>query len=100
MLGVPSLCIPHPPFLDPLNERYALNMQRRGTTVVFRERELDMDRLAIEIQAFLQNPTALEQMSTRGQELTRQQGTHQAAQIILDHLAGRIHCATYQQSRP
>ncbi len=93
ILGTPSLCIPHPPFLDPLNERYAFNMQRRGTTVVFRERELDVDRLAVEIQSLLQEGAALQQMSARGQELTRQQGTRPSAQIILEHLHnGRSRC--------
>jgi UDP-N-acetylglucosamine:LPS N-acetylglucosamine transferase len=84
--GIPSICIPHPRLVDPLNEYYAFTMQRRGTTIVLPERELNVEMLLAKCENLLQDKATYQSMSQTGLTYRERVGTRKAAEAIASYL--------------
>lgn len=80
--GIPSICIPHPRLVDPLNEYYAFTMQRRGTTIVLPERDLNVEMLSAKCEMLLRDETVYRAMSQAGLGYREHIGTGKAAETI------------------
>jgi UDP-N-acetylglucosamine:LPS N-acetylglucosamine transferase len=86
--GVPSICIPHPKFVDPLNEHYAYSMQRRGVCIVFPERAANPEVIKAKVEEILQSGTIRDSVRQAGMRLRERVGTRRATEIIGAFLTG------------
>lgn len=84
--GIPSICIPHLRIVDPLNEHYAFTMQRRGTTIVIPERDLNVEMLSAKCEMLLGDETVYRSMCQAGLRYREHIGTVKAAEAIAAHL--------------
>lgn len=84
--GIPSICIPHPRIVDPLNEYYALTMQRRGTTVVIPERQLNPELVAGACERLIKDEAMYRAMAEAGLRYREHIGTRKCAEIIAAHI--------------
>jgi len=84
--GIPSICIPHPRVVDPLNEYYAFTMQRRGATIVLPERDLNVEMLSAKCETLLYDEAVYQSMSHAGLRYREHMGIHRAAEVIATHL--------------
>ncbi len=84
--GIPSICIPHPRIVDPLNEHYAFTMQRRGTTIVIPERDLNVEMLSAKCEMLLRDEPVYSSICQAGLRYREYIGTGKAAEAIAAHL--------------
>lgn len=80
--GIPSICIPHPRMVDPLNEHYAFTMQRRGTTIVIPERQMNPEIVAGACERLIHDEELYDSMREAGLRYREHVGTRKAAEII------------------
>lgn len=82
--GVPSISVPYGPDVNPMNERYAINMQRRGTTILVRDEEADPERLRTWMDRILRDQKLWTKMSEAGIKYRGFVGNEIAARTILE----------------
>jgi len=87
MMGIPSISIPRPKQISPLNESYAMNMRARGTTVVVKEEEFTEELLKEKIELILTNERIWRKMSRAGLAYSTSNGASVAAEAILTRIA-------------
>lgn len=87
MMGIPSISIPRPKLISPLNEAYAMNMRARGTTVVLKEEEFTEELLKEKIELILTNERIWRKISRAGRAYSISNGASVAAEAILARIA-------------
>jgi hypothetical protein len=85
--GIPSICIPHPSGdFRFQNLARARSMEKWGTTIVVEEKDLEGDRLVSEMMDILSSRERWEEMSQACLEISRQEGSKRAAEVVLSKL--------------
>lgn len=88
MMGIPSISIPRPKRISPLNEAYAMNMMKnRKTTVVIKEEEFTEELLKEKIEFILTDERIWRKMSRAGRAYSTSNGASVAAEAILSRIA-------------
>lgn len=86
LLGIPSISIPFPPQIHPFNEFHASNMERRGTTIVIKEKNLTVNNLLKNMKLICNSPNKSKEMHEAGLRYIEKIGEKKAAKIIIEFI--------------
>lgn len=81
-LGVPSISIPFPANVQPFSELQAINMEKRGTTIVIKEENLTVESLLNGIAKIHNSEGKADEMRKSGLNCTKIYGGKKVANII------------------